>query len=66
MSRVFVAGATGALGQPLVRRLVADGYEVVGLTRHESKGSLISDLGAEPVVADALNGPVGRSSRRAP
>jgi nucleoside-diphosphate-sugar epimerase len=55
MRRVFVAGATGALGQPLVRRLVEHGVEVVGLTRHASKTPLISDLGAEPVVADALD-----------
>jgi nucleoside-diphosphate-sugar epimerase len=55
MSRVFVAGATGALGQPLVRRLVGHGMEVAGLTRHGSRTPLIGDLGAEPVVADALD-----------
>jgi nucleoside-diphosphate-sugar epimerase len=54
-SRVLVAGATGALGQPLVRCLVERGVEVAGLTRHASKAPLISDLGAEPVVADALD-----------
>jgi hypothetical protein len=54
-SRVLVAGATGALGRPLVRRLVEHGVEVAGLTRHASKTQLIGDLGAEPVVADALD-----------
>lgn len=54
-SRVLVAGAIGALGRPLVRRLVEHGVAVAGLTRHASKTQLISDLGAEPVVADALD-----------
>ena len=54
-SRALVAGATGALGRPLVRRLVEHGVEVAGLTRHASKTQLIGDLGAEPVVADALD-----------
>jgi nucleoside-diphosphate-sugar epimerase len=53
--RIFVAGATGALGRTLVRRLVEGGSEVVGLTRHESRTALIGDLGAIPVVADALD-----------
>ena len=53
--KVFVAGATGALGQPLVRQLVARGHEVTGMTRSESKQDLLRELGARPVVADALD-----------
>ena len=53
--RVFVAGATGAIGRQLVPRLVAAGHEVTGMTRSESKQSLIRELGAVPVVADALS-----------
>jgi nucleoside-diphosphate-sugar epimerase len=53
--RVFVAGATGAIGKQLVPRLVAAGHEVHGMTRSESKRALLYDLGAEPVVADALD-----------
>lgn len=53
--RVFVAGATGALGRPLVRLLVEQGHCVVGLTRSPSKRQLIESLGAEPTVADALD-----------
>jgi nucleoside-diphosphate-sugar epimerase len=53
--RVFVAGATGAIGKQLVPRLVAAGHEVHGMTRSESKQALLRDLGALPVVADALN-----------
>jgi nucleoside-diphosphate-sugar epimerase len=53
--RVFVAGATGAIGKQLVPRLVAAGHEVHGMTRSESKQAMLSDLGAVPVVADALD-----------
>jgi nucleoside-diphosphate-sugar epimerase len=53
--KVFVAGATGAIGQQLVPRLVAAGHEVHGMTRSDSKQELLWDLGAVPVVADALD-----------
>jgi nucleoside-diphosphate-sugar epimerase len=53
--RVFVAGATGAIGRQLVPRLVAAGHEVHGMTHSESKQALLSELGALPVLADALD-----------
>jgi 2-alkyl-3-oxoalkanoate reductase len=53
--KVFVAGATGALGRSLVPQLVARGHEVVGMTRTEAKQDLVRSLGARPVVADALD-----------
>jgi nucleoside-diphosphate-sugar epimerase len=53
--RVFVAGATGAIGKQLVPRLVAAGHEVHGMTRSESKTAMLTELGAVPVVADALD-----------
>jgi nucleoside-diphosphate-sugar epimerase len=53
--KVFVAGATGALGRQLVPMLVAGGHEVVGMTRSPRKQDLIRTLGAQPVVADALD-----------
>jgi nucleoside-diphosphate-sugar epimerase len=53
--RVFVAGATGAVGQQLVPRLVAARHEVHGMTRYGSKRAMLSALGAVPVVADALD-----------
>ena len=53
--RVFVAGATGAIGRQLVPRLVANGHEVHGMTRSESKQAMLRELGAVPVVADALD-----------
>ncbi|HTU79791.1 MAG TPA: NAD(P)-dependent oxidoreductase [Solirubrobacteraceae bacterium] len=53
--KVFVAGATGAIGRPLVRMLVADGHEVVGMTRTAAKAHALREVGAEPVVCDALD-----------
>jgi nucleoside-diphosphate-sugar epimerase len=55
MMRVFVAGATGAIGKQLVPRLVEAGHEVHGMTRTESKRAMLEELGAVPVVADALD-----------
>jgi nucleoside-diphosphate-sugar epimerase len=53
--RIFVAGATGAVGRHLVPQLVNRGHSVVGLTRTPAKAGLLRDLGAEPVIADALD-----------
>ena len=53
--RVFVAGATGALGRQLVPQLVASGHEVVGMTRDEAKGGIVRGMGARPAIADALD-----------
>jgi nucleoside-diphosphate-sugar epimerase len=55
MMRVFVAGATGAIGRQLVPRLVEAGHEVHGMTRSESKQAMLHELGAVPAVADALD-----------
>jgi nucleoside-diphosphate-sugar epimerase len=55
MMRVFVAGATGAIGKQLVPRLVGAGHEVHGMTRSESKQAMLRELGAVAVVADALD-----------
>jgi nucleoside-diphosphate-sugar epimerase len=53
--KIFVAGATGAMGKQLVPRLIAGGHEVVGTTRSESKQATLYELGATPVVLDALD-----------
>jgi nucleoside-diphosphate-sugar epimerase len=64
--RVFVAGATGAIGKQLVPRLAAAGHEVYGMTRSEAKQAMLDGLGAVPVVADALDpGQVAEAVRRA-
>jgi nucleoside-diphosphate-sugar epimerase len=53
--RIFLAGATGAIGSRLVPQLVAAGHTVVGTTRHESKADRLRFLGAEPAVLDPLD-----------
>ena len=53
--KVLVAGASGALGVPLTRQLIANGHKVLGLTRDLGGARRLETLGAEPVVADALD-----------
>jgi 2-alkyl-3-oxoalkanoate reductase len=60
--RVFVTGATGAIGTRLVPQLVERGHEVVGTTRTPEKAASLGKLGAEPVVLDVLDqGAVGEA-----
>jgi 2-alkyl-3-oxoalkanoate reductase len=53
--KIFVAGATGALGRRLVPLLVANGHTVVGTTRTPDKAEALRAAGATPVVLDALD-----------
>jgi 2-alkyl-3-oxoalkanoate reductase len=53
--RIFLAGATGAIGTPLVRELTQAGHHVTGTTRSEAKAGALRAAGAEPVVLDALD-----------
>ena len=53
--RVFVTGATGALGRHLVPRLVAAGHEVTATTRTPGKVAQLRAAGAEPVILDGLD-----------
>ena len=60
--KVFVAGATGAIGRQLVPQLSAAGHDVIGMTRLAARSDMLRGLGAQPVVADALDpGAVGRA-----
>jgi nucleoside-diphosphate-sugar epimerase len=52
---VFLAGASGAIGRPLVRQLTAAGHTVTGTTRSAAKADALRALGAEPVVLDGLD-----------
>lgn len=53
--RIFVAGATGTLGRPLVHRLVGRGHVVVGLTRFESNRRALESSGARAAIGNALD-----------
>jgi len=53
--RVLIAGATGAIGRPLVRCLNQDHLSVFALARSPESTRAATELGAEPVVADALD-----------
>ncbi len=53
--RIFVAGASGALGKQLVPRLVAAGHDVTGASHSESKRDLVESLGAHAVSVDLLD-----------
>src|SRR5919109_3371815 len=55
MMRVFLAGASGAIGTRLVPQLIDAGHEVIGTCRSPDKAERLSALGAEPVVLDLLD-----------
>ena len=52
---VFVTGATGVLGRPVVRMLRNTGHSVRALSRSASNDELLTSLGAEPVDADLFD-----------
>jgi nucleoside-diphosphate-sugar epimerase len=58
--RVFVAGASGALGSHLVPQLIDAGHEVIGTHHSPASGQLVQALGAEPVRLDLLDAPAVR------
>lgn len=53
--KVLLAGATGSLGRPLVRDLLAAGHEVIGLTRTPSGAADLAQRGCSAIIADALD-----------
>ena len=53
--RVFLAGASGIIGQRLIPLLVQAGHLVGGMTRSPSKTDLLSHLGAEPILCDVFD-----------
>jgi nucleoside-diphosphate-sugar epimerase len=64
--RVFVAGASGAVGRRLLPQLIERGHEVVATTRTSAKLDELRALGAEPTVMDGLDaGSVGEAVARA-
>lgn len=53
--RIFLAGATGVIGKPLMRLLVTAGHDVTGTTRSAAKSAVIAKLGGTPVVVDVYD-----------
>ncbi len=53
--RIFLAGASGAIGVRLVPLLIAAGHEVAGMTRTPGKAAGLRALGAEPIVCDVFD-----------
>jgi 2-alkyl-3-oxoalkanoate reductase len=53
--RIFVAGATGAIGRPLLVQLVTKGHQVVALTRSLEKAHALAQQGVEPAIADVFD-----------
>ena len=53
--KVFLAGASGAIGRRLVPQLIEAGHQVTAITRSKEKLSELSDLGAEPVLCDVFD-----------
>ncbi len=52
---MFVAGASGVIGLPLCKMLLAAGYEVYSTTRSAAKAEMLAAQGIKLVVADAFD-----------
>jgi 2-alkyl-3-oxoalkanoate reductase len=63
--RVFVAGASGAIGRPLVRQLLEAGHEVTGMTRRPERAEEIRAAGAGAVVCDVFDAEALRAAAMA-
>jgi len=55
--KVFVAGATGAIGRPLIKSLTLAGHTAFGMVRSQDSSASLADSGAEPIIGDALDAP---------
>jgi nucleoside-diphosphate-sugar epimerase len=53
--RVFVAGASGAIGEPLIAELLKQGHSVVGMTTSEARAKNLERQGAEAAIVDAFD-----------
>ena len=57
MTKIFLAGATGAIGKRLVPQLLDAGYEVFGTTRSEKKAGDLLTAGVVPMIVDVFDAP---------
>ena len=53
--KIFVAGATGAIGRTLIAQLLAQGHQVVALTRSLEKAQTLAEQGVELAIADVFD-----------
>lgn len=53
--KIFIAGATGAIGRHLLPRLTKAGHEVTAITRSQNHGEQIRNDGARPIVCDVFD-----------
>lgn len=53
--KIFIAGATGAIGRPLIAQLCSLGHDVVALTRSPEKARILAEQGVEPAIADVFD-----------
>lgn len=65
--RLFLAGASGVIGPPLILRLLGDGHEVIAMTRSLDKSARLEELGAEPVfMPTQVRGASNEKAKREP
>jgi 2-alkyl-3-oxoalkanoate reductase len=63
--RVFVAGASGAIGEPLIAELLKQGHSVVGMTSNAARAEALERLGATAAIANALDAAAVETALRA-
>jgi nucleoside-diphosphate-sugar epimerase len=60
--RIFLAGASGAIGRQLAPLLLAEGWQILGATRSAEKAQHLREMGVEPVVVDVFDAAALRSA----
>lgn len=60
--RVFVAGASGVIGEPLIGELLKQGHFVMGMTSSEARAKKLESQGVEVVIANALDAAAVRAA----
>ena len=61
---IFVAGASGAIGQPLITELIRKGHVVTGMTRTETGAQKLREIGATSAIVDAFDAAALESALR--
>ena len=62
--RVFVSGASGAIGEPLIAELLERGHSVVGMTTSKARAKNLEGQGAEAMMVDAFDAPAVEAALR--